>query len=198
MSYRRFFVSEICETLSGLTPRGRLEPSATGNAAAIQLRDLTGDSTFDPAGASRYHLDQPHNRYLAGAGDLLFRSRGDRNIAVVIKPGSTSKAVAVLPLVILRPKRELVDPRYLAWAINQPPAQRYFDKFALGTNIRMITKAALDDLEVELPSISKQELIVEVDALARREHQLTRELADKRLEMVALTLFDSVRAIEPR
>lgn len=198
MRYSQKTISSICQVQSGYTARGRLEPVLEGGVPAIQLRDLQGEDPLDPSSASLYQLDQSFDRYWAKAGDVLFRSRGDRNTAVVIAPESTGAAIAVLPLIILRPNRDVIDPRYLAWAINHPLAQRYFDKCALGTSMRMIPKAALDNLEVELPDLGTQKLIVEVDALARREHELTHELADKKFELVGFALLHRAQRLQPQ
>ena len=161
----------------------------------MQLRDLEDEQNFDPSSAPLYQLGDAVERYLATPGDLLFRSRGERNTAVVIAPQSTTAAVAVLPLIVLRPNRDLVDPHYLAWAINQTATQRYFDKYAVGTSMRMIPKAALDGLEVELPDLGTQKLISELDALARRERELAHELADKKFEMMSLALLHQAQRI---
>jgi len=192
MSYSQKLPS-ICEVRSGYTAKGRLEPVLEGGVPAIQLRDLKGDQPFDPSGAALYQLDRSFDRYWTQAGDVLFRSRGDRNTAVMIPPNSTGAAIAVLPLIVLRPNQDVVYPRYLAWFINQPTTQRYFDKCARGTNMRMIPKAALDDLEVELPDLNTQKLIAELDVLARREHELAHELADKKFELMGLALLQQAR-----
>jgi hypothetical protein len=183
----------ICDVNMGYTVRSGLKAAPEGGIRAIQLRDLQGEDDLDPASAPFYPLDPSLKRYSAGAGDLLFRSRGYRNTAVVIAPDSTETVVAILPLIVLRPNRDVVDSRYLAWFINQPGTQRYFDKCARGTGLRMIPKACLDDLEVELPDLGTQRLIVEIDTLARREHTLTHQLADKKLELTSFGLLQQVR-----
>lgn len=62
--------------------------------------------------------------------------------------------------------------------------------------MRMIPKAALDDLEVELPDLGTQKLIVEVDELARREYELVHKLADKKLEMMGLALLQRAQRLQ--
>lgn len=190
-------LSSVCEVQTGYTARGRLEPTLKGGVPGIQLRDLKGEEDFDPAGASLYPLGPSFGRYWAGPGDILFRSRGEPNTAVAIAPDSSAAAIAILPLIVLRPDRNLVGPRYLAWFINQPLSQRYFAKCAQGTRIRMIPKACLDDLEVAVPDLETQRLIVEIDSLARREHALARQLADKKLELTSFALLRQARNAQP-
>lgn len=186
-------LAAICDIQSGYTARSGLKPSPDGGVPIIQLRDLRGEDDFDPASATRYPLGPSFERYWAGPGDLLFRSRGDRNTAVVVAPESKTAAVAVLPLIVLRPNRDMVEPRYLAWFINQAATQRYFDSCAHGTALRMIPKACLDSLEVELPDLETQRRIIEIDSLARREHALALQLADKKLELTSFALLTQAR-----
>jgi hypothetical protein len=190
-------LSSLCRIQSGYTARARLEPASEGGVPAIQLRDLSDEDEFDPAGLPAYPLGSSFERYWAKPGDVLFRSRGERNTAVTIASDSDRAAVAILPLLVLHPKRELIDPKYVTWFINQPDTQRYFDKCARGTRLRMIPKQCLDDLEVPVPDLPTQRLIVEIDALARRERALTLQLADKKLELTRFALLRQVRSVQP-
>lgn len=190
-------LSTLCAIQSGYTARSRLEATAKGGVPAIQLRDLQGEETFDPSGLPRYPLTGSFDRYWAGPGDVLFRSRGERNTAVPIAPEASGAAIALLPLLVLRPKRDLVEAQYLAWFINQPDTQRYFDKCARGTRLRMIPKNCLDDLVVPVPDLETQRLIVETDRLARREHALAVQLADKKLELTRFALLRQMRNAQP-
>jgi hypothetical protein len=190
-------LSSVCEIQSGYTARSRLEPTGEGGVPAIQLRDLHGEEDFDPAGVPLYALGPSFERHWAGPGDILFRSRGERNTAVAIAAGTKGAAIAVSPLIVLRPDREIIDPKYLAWFVNQPGSQRHFDKCARGTRLRMIPKGCLDDLEVAVPDLATQRLIVEVDSLARHEHALAHQLADKKLELTSFALLAQVRKAQP-
>ena len=199
MSYRTEIgpLAALCEIQTGYTARSRLEPTKAGGVPAIQLRDLHGEDEFDPSGLPLYELGPSFERYWARSGDLLFRSRGERNTAVMIAESAKAGAIAVLPLMVLRPNRNLVEPAYLAWFINQPVSQRYFDKWARGTRLRMIPKNCLDELEVLVPDLATQRAIVEIDALARRERALVFELADKKMELTSFALLRQVRDAQP-
>jgi hypothetical protein len=190
-------LSTICEVQTGYTARTRLEPAKDGGIPAVQLRDLHGEEEYDPSEAALYILGPSFERYWAGPGDVLFRSRGERNTAVAIAHGAKGAAVAVLPLIVLRPNPDLVDARYLTWFINQGASQRYFDKCARGTSLRMIPKGCLDDLKVSVPDLATQRLVVELAELARREHALAVELADRKLELTSFALLRQVRNAQP-
>lgn len=191
-------LADACTIHTGYTARGRLEPTATGGVLAIQLRDISPDGLVDPERLTRVQLDGLADRYFVRAGDVLFRSRGERNTASALDERLQEPALAVLPLMVLRPNRDVVTPEYLAWAINQPPAQRHFDIAARGTNIRMIPRSSLDDLELDVPNIETQEKIVAVDALAERERELSQLAAQTRRKMMSLILVERASRMRPK
>lgn len=181
---------ELCSIHTGYTARGRLEPTAAGGVLAIQLRDFTSEGLIDPERLTRVQLEGVADRYFVRAGDVVFRSRGERNTAAALDERLSESALAVLPLMILRPNPEVVTPEFLAWAINQPPAQRHFDVAARGTNIRMIPRSSLDDLELDVPDIETQKRIVAFDELAERERELSQMVAEARRKMMSLILVE--------
>ena len=191
-------LADACTIHTGYTARGRLEPAAGGGVLAIQLRDISPEGIVDPERLTRVQLDGLADRYFVRTGDVVFRSRGERNTASALDERLQEPALAVLPLMVLRPKRDVVTPEYLAWAINQPPAQRHFDSAARGTNIRMIPRSSLDDLELDVPDIETQGKIVVVDALAERERELTRLAADTRRKMISLLLVERANSMRPK
>ncbi len=190
-------LADACTIHTGYTARGRLEPTTAGGVLAIQLRDISPDGLVDPERLTRAQLEDLADRYFVSAGDVVFRSRGERNTASALDERLREPALAVLPLMVLRPKLNVVTPAYLAWAINQAPAQRHFDIAARGTNIRMIPRSSLDDLELDVPDIETQERIVVIDALAERERELTQLAAQTRRKMMSLILVDRASRMRP-
>jgi hypothetical protein len=186
-------LSDVAEVQVGYTPRGALVAAPVG-VPAVQLRDLRGAvQTIDLGGLPSYALGPSFERYWAGPGDILFRSRGERNTAALVEPLSKGAAVAVMPLIILRPNRDVVEPAYLSWYINQAEAQAYFDKCARGTQLRMIPKKCIDELEVVVPDLAAQKQIVEINRLARLEFALSQQLAEKKLALAEFALLQQMR-----
>lgn len=185
-------LGQACDIQTGYTARGRLEAAAAG-VLVIQLRDVLLQGGVDPSRLSRVDLTDVLDRYLVRAGDVVFRSRGDWNTAAAIDERLREPALVVLPLVIIRPKRELVDPAYIAWFINHRSAQRYFDSCARGTGLRMIPMPCLENLEIATPPLETQRRVVEIDRLATRETELLGELAKKRKAFTEFALMDQVR-----
>lgn len=183
-------LAHLCDIQIGHTARSRLDPASGDGVPAVQLRDTRPEGGMAGNPMVHYRMEPVPDRYWARAGDVLFRSRGDKNTATALGPDFTSPAVAVMPLVILRPKAGQIEPAYLAWVINQPSAQRHFDECARGTGIRMIPIGCLSSLEIPVPDLATQRAIAEVDQLAAREHELATHLAAKRRQLTAFALHE--------
>ncbi len=190
-------LAAVCSIQMGYTARGRIEPAADG-MLAIQLSDLSADAVPNPDRLTRASLIGISDRYLVREGDVLFRSRGERNTAHALNRSFVEPVVAILPLVILRPNPRLVTADYLAWVLNQAPAQKQLEATAHGTNIRMVPKASLDELDVDTPDLPTQHRITEIANLVSQEEALMGLLADKRRQLVSLTLSELAKRASPK
>ena len=186
-------LADLCTIQTGYTARSRLHPVSQGGTPAIQLRDVVADAEINPDALTRVDLGELPERYFACAGDVVFRPRGDRNIASALDSRLREPVLAILPLVVLRPKGDIVTPEYLAWAINQSAAQRYFDRMARGTSMRMIPRSVLNDLCLATPALETQRRIVAADALSKREKALTLLLAEKRRQCTSQMLGERAK-----
>lgn len=186
-------IREVCTIQSGYTVRGRLHPATRGGLLAIQLGDFSQYGHIEPDNLTRVDFDGKPEKFLVGPGDVLFRSRGEKNVAVALDDRFIERAVAVLPIFILRPRTDVIQPEYLAWVINQVPSQRYFDRIASTTTIRMVPRSSLEMLEIQVPSVDLQRQITALDILAEREHALTILAADRRRNLYRLLLESLIR-----
>jgi hypothetical protein len=170
---------DIAEVRMGYSFRSRLETDAGGDVAVIQMKDIDDANLLHPEGLARVQMPDLKDRHLVQEGDLLFRSRGVTNSAALVG-GGLGRAVLAAPMLLIRPKTEVVEPAYLQWFINHPATQAVLAGQAAGTAVKMIGKRVLDDLQVVLPPLEKQRLIVEVARLASREVALLEELRGRR------------------
>lgn len=184
----------LCHLSSGYTTTRRLEPAPADGLPAIQLGDIHGNDPIKAETLYRYRFEaRPPDRYLVHGGEVLFKSRGDPSIAAVVSDPLGEPAVAILPLLILRPRQELIRGDYLAWAVNQPDAQRRLNREAQGTSLRMVPKAVLERLDVPLPDLDTQRRIAAIHALARQEDRLLHTLAHRRQQHTGLMLRQRAR-----
>ena len=187
-------LKNLCDISSGYTARARLEPLPRVGTPVLQLRDVGPDAEGLGGKLDKYDLGKLPDRYFVQAGDVVFRSRGEPNTALAIGNRLPEPAAVISPLFILRADKERLLPEYLVWAINHPDAQRRLRAKAQGTSLRMISKAVLGNLDIDLPGLATQKQIADLDALARQEGSLLREFAARRESFVSAVLREVAKA----
>jgi len=153
------------------------------------MKDLLDDNTVGCDELVRIDLDAVKEHHLAQRGDLVFRSRGSLTTAAVLleDPG---RAVVAAPLLRIRVKKpDKVLPEYLNWYISQRDAQIFLTSRAKGTVQKMISKQAIEDLEVVLPGLEKQKNILDLASLLAREKKLLQQISDKREQYISSVLM---------
>lgn len=181
-------MKDIALIQMGYSFRTRLESMVTGTVSVIQMKDLTDQNRVDHNALVLVDMETPKEHHLVKPGDLIFRSRGlTTNSAILLDDPGT--AVVAAPLLRIRVKARDLMPEYLNWFISQKPAQTFFASQAKGTTQRMISKEALEELEVFVPSLDRQRVIVSLASLAEEEQHIMENLAEKRRKYVSTILI---------
>ncbi len=82
-------------------------------------------------------------------------------------------------------------PEFVAWQLNQLPAQCYFDREAEGSAAKSIKRPALERVSLSLPAIKEQGTILNLHKNLYEQKLIYRELiknADKTMKNIALNL----------
>ena len=167
-------LGQVANIRMGYPFRSRLEHDAAGAIAVVQMKDIDDASLLHVEDAVRMDMPDFNEHHLIRQGDLVFRSRGRTN-SVALVSADVGPSILAAPMLLIRPAKVL--PAYLLWYINLPETQAALAAQAEGTSVRMISKAALEALEVPVPSRHKQQLIVEVSELATAEQRLLEQIA---------------------
>lgn len=135
-------------------------------------------------------------RYLVRRGDVLFLSRGQRVLAIPVRE-ALQDTIASYYFYILRPQADRVLPDYLAWFINQPSAQAYLESHQLGSHIKTVPKSAFEELEIALPPIATQRVIVELERFRQKEEHAMARLVKSRKKLInSLALQAALAAVK--
>lgn len=168
-------LSELVSIRTGFQFRGEAPYSPQGKYSLIHLRDSADALSFEEQETHRFNISDIKKEDLLSKDDILLRSKGNNHFSVLVDCEVTNTVVSGLSLVI-RCKDSRVVPSYLAWYLNQPPAQAFLTKISAGTSISVVNKGALGDLLIPLRSLSSQEAIGELYQLQLRKECLTMKL----------------------
>lgn len=170
-------LGELADIRTGYPFRSRLEHDPAGDVVVIQMKDIDDVDLLHPEHAIKVVLPAGKEGHLLQPGDLVFRSRGRTN-TVALVGAEIGAAVLAAPMLLIRPRG--VWPAYLHWFINTSRAQAALAALAEGTSVRMISKEALQTLEVPVPSAERQRQMVELATLAQQEQALMAMIAMQR------------------
>lgn len=119
--------------------------------------------------------------------DVLFLVRGNKFFAVYLDEVPFPAVISPHFLLLKVKRNTKMLPAFLAWQINQGPAQRYLESSAEGTVQRSIRKGVLEDLPLVVPDLDAQQLVVNYVRAARSEANTYMELlANRERELQAM------------
>ncbi|MDA3917628.1 MAG: restriction endonuclease subunit S [Deltaproteobacteria bacterium] len=186
-------IKDMATVQMGYSFRSRLEYSKAGTISVIQMKNLLADNTVSHEELLKIEMQALKKHHFVKRGDLVFRSRGLITTSSIVL-GNLDQAVVAAPLIRIRlTEPEKFLPEYLNWFINQNEAQAFLTSRAKGTTQKMISKQALEGLEVYLPFLEKQKKIVKMATLSFRETHLLKTIAQKRSQYIGLTLMQSAK-----
>ena len=178
---------DLSNTKLGYPFRGSIEEDPAGEVAVVQIKNVDAETGVDWETLARTRLTSRLKPDLLRRGDILFIAQGKRNIAACVDKDDIDAVCSPhFFLIRLKPRARLL-PEFLAWQINQIPAQRYLTASATGSHITCIRKRELENLPVSVPDIKTQERVVVFHKAAVREKKLLLDMIENRkLQMHAL------------
>ncbi|HKX27701.1 MAG TPA: restriction endonuclease subunit S [Blastocatellia bacterium] len=185
-------MKEIATIRSGHLFREKIEPDPNGPYQVIQIGDITTDARLSASALTRISLPDIKPSQIIEKNDVLFISRGMRKQAVAITE-PLEQTIATSQIFVIRPDERLL-PEYLAWFINQRPAQHYLEEHSTGTNVSLVNMEALSKMPVQMPNLETQQRIVQVHNLSIREKELMDLIQARRRALIENSLL---RTLEP-
>lgn len=183
---------DIAKIQIGYQFRAKVENTPDGDLHVIQIKDIDDDNLLNTEDLYKVKIDKFSEKYLVDKGDILFLSRGTRNFATPINV-HLHNTIAISYFYIIRLKKPRIIPEYLAWYINQQPAQNYIKSHARGSGILLIPKADFEQLKVSVPPVEVQKTIIKLDNLRREEEYLIDSLKEKRDHLVRSICLKAAR-----
>lgn len=151
------------------------KPVAKGDIAYLQPK------YFDELGKLTTNLEPDLNsvgiseKHILKQGDVIFAAKGSKNFAARFDLEDIP-AVASTSFFVIKIFEKNILPEYLTWYLNHQTTMKYLKSFARGTSIASISKDVLNELEIIVPSLEKQQLIFKIDDLRTAERQITMKL----------------------
>lgn len=153
------------------------KPVPGGEVVYLQAKHFDEGGQISAELHSDLMADAISERHLLGRGDVLFAAKGVRNFTAVYDIEEPAVASTSFFVIRLEEKfKQRILPEFLAWLMNQPVAQAYLKGQAMGSSIVSISKGVLEELEISIPNIVIQEIILQISNLRNKEIQLKHQI----------------------
>jgi hypothetical protein len=177
-------LNELADVISGVF----LKPSPEGTVAYIQIKDMMTGVPETTAAKVEYVPKLEHS--MLRCGDLLFAGKGATYLCGEFR--SNMPAVPTTTFYIIRPRSERITTEYLCWYLNHPRVVAAIKAAQVGSGTPLIHKPTLEQLEIIVPGLETQRLVVELSGLQQREEMLLKTLAEKRVQLTNQLLYNEI------
>ncbi len=188
-------LKDVAAIQVGYTFRAPLSSLNPGDVAVIQVKNLTPENRVSVNKLMKIQMESPKEHHLVQLGDMVFKSRenlsrlGEGSFTSAILDKDPGVAVVAGPLFRIRVSDRLVLPEYLNWFLCQPSTQNVLVGLAMGSVQQMISKGALENLEIPIPPLEQQRAIVAMASLGEEEQALMGRIAELRKKIISADLI---------
>lgn len=178
-------MGELAEVRPGHPFRGAIVEVPDGDVRVVQIGDLARDGLHSRGDLTRTTVEGRKAPDWLRDQDVLLVARGAHSYAVCLSD-PPPRTVCSPHLYVIRVKRtDRLLPAFLAWQLNQVPAQRLLRQSAEGSHQLSIRRTVLEDLPISLLPLEQQQRVIDMDTTARQERQLLTQLIENREAQLA-------------
>lgn len=178
-------LGDIASIRQGHPFRGAIRAAVDGSVQVIQLKNVGVNGMDDVHELMRTHLSNRKAPDWVKDGDVVLTARGSRPMAALLAdPPENTVCSPHLYVIRLVDDARLI-PAFLVWQLNQRTAQEHFRRQSAGSRQQSLRKVSVEDLTVQLPSLSRQQQIVAIARSALAERCQCERLMAARQEEVA-------------
>lgn len=182
--YTNVKLCDIAEVFSGVYAKS----NPAGEIVCLQVKDLLMQSPETTA--ARIEFTPKLSDYIIKKGDLLFAGKGTTYLCKVFD--LDIKAVPSTTLFSIRLHNNDILPEYLCWYLNHPNVVAVIKSAQAGSVTPLIHKPTIENLKIIIPDMEMQKRIVGLSDLQKREEQLLKKIAEKRVQITNQILFNEL------
>lgn len=175
---QRMKLGNLFVILSGYAFRTAIESELEGNLCILQARDIRpNEPVSDLSCLLRVSLDLRSRQALLQEDDVILVNRGigAGGFKATLYKGHADKVIASSSLLILRAKNDQLVPEYLSNLFNSELGQNMLARIATGSSIQTLLRRDLSELEIPLPDLATQNLIINLFNNIRTQQRTCKE-----------------------
>ncbi|WP_455586941.1 restriction endonuclease subunit S [Bacteroides sp.] len=178
-------ISDIAHIQSGIY----CKPVPKGDVYYLQVKDFNANGEMANNLVPTVKNDRNLHKHFLQKGDLLFAAKGTSNFCVIYN-GDFEYAIASSSLFAIKLTTDLVDPEFLCWYLNSSDVLERLKASAVGTSTPSITKSVIAAVELKIPPLEKQKLIISISNLQKKEKELYLSIIEKKRRLIEQQLIN--------
>ncbi|HNX52694.1 MAG TPA: restriction endonuclease subunit S [Pontiellaceae bacterium] len=180
-------LQDMCEIRMGYAFRSGIKHSPAGNIPVIQPKDIDNNGILQVEDVYRVEMSEVNPEHILKSGDVLLSNRG--RFAATTYTGQIETCVASGALLVLTVKKDApVLPEYLTLYFNSQEGKRQLGRLDQTTTIPHISRKNLEQIDMPVPPIERQETLVALErakllytTLTNRKIELTNNIINQQL-----------------
>lgn len=168
------------------------KPSVQGEIAYLQSKHFDENGQLLEELHPDLMADSVSEKHLLKEGDVIFAAKGAKNFAAVFENNNVAAVASTSFFVITLTDRKVL-PEFLAWYLNNQSTQAFLKAQAIGTSIASISKGVLEDLEINVPVIEIQKMILQITGLRNKEIILKQEIEMLREKQIQQQIINAIK-----
>lgn len=173
-------LKDIATIQTGVYLKSALSP----DTCYLQVNDFDEEGNIRPTVRPTTTISPKAARHLLTANDLLLAAKGGKNFCA-IAPTQLGPCVASPSFLIIRiDDATRVLPEYVCGFLNLPTTRQLLNAQSKGTSIASLSKTDIEELEIPLPSLKRQQTCIALIRLQRREQALYKAIAECRRQLI--------------
>lgn len=171
-------IKDFCSIEAGYSFRGQPAADENGDSYLLQAKDINAFGEIDYHQCIKISTSNIKNIKELSQGEILMTARGTFKAALFEsdKPFVTSNAVFIIDV-----KESVCYRPYLAIWLNSPACKKQLEKIKLlSATTPTLPRNALNELEINLPSLDKQKEIAEIYRLNIKQYAISQSVYNLR------------------
>ena len=185
------YLGDISKIQVGYQSREAIPHRPDGSHYLLQARDFNNLKQVDWSKLTKFAPTGSTAKSEIQRGDVLFLAKGQDNFACPVNR-VTNHVLAANSFYIVQPNQGMILPEYLAWWLNQSPAQEFIQLNRSGSSLPFLSVSALSRLEVPIPPIEVQRKIGELELLRKKEADLLGLYLTKKSALIKTVCLNAI------
>jgi restriction endonuclease S subunit len=134
-------------------------------------------------------------KHILQNGDIIFAAKGTKNFAALYE-SKNKPAVASTSFFVIRLNEDFQDKvlqEYLTWYLNSASSQNYLKSQAVGSSIVSISKSVIDELEISIPDLDTQKVILKITYLRNEERKLLQQIEMLQEKQIQQQIINAIK-----